>query len=448
MTCDLDGDGLKDIVQLTALNLSIFYQDAKSGFAREPQQSYRLEPRPSVIWTARLNKQKESLLVMTSDEVSELYFSNRTTPPALRQIIKQPTVIPEVAENTHVQHLPLSVETGRDQPLLLVPAANGLQVWQHRDKWVQVQVIANSVAARQRPSLVDPGYSTSLGFDFSVSDVNSDKRDDLIVRNSRSTRNKAYNVYLQQTNGLFTSEPELTYADKVEPRAWLCWADLNHDGKVDLIKTVGISESSFVPGVPSSKVLASTYMADEHGKIPNEPQQVFRKNDFNVTLPVVDVDGDGFLDLVLFYRHMDSREDVTKMVTAKQLDYNLRFHFYLPGIGFPKQATCQHDVAFHLDRDELMGWIGHENYEAYVKLGGDFSGDGRTDLLVRERDDEISAYFFISREKGFSPKPDLRFNCPEQIDGWKVEDMNHDGVNDLIVRLRAQNTYRIFISQK
>ena len=448
MICDLDGDGLDDLVLMDDLNLAISYQNSKGGFAREPQQSHNLEPRPCVVWTAKLGKPAGSLLVVTSDGVNELSFTNRTAPLVVRQIIKQPTIVPDATEDTNAMCLSLSVATGRDWPLLLVPAVDGLQVWQHRDAWRQAQLIGNSIHARMRPLVTNPGYSTSFGFDFSVGDVNGDGRDDLIVSRSDVVRSNIFSLYLQQTNGLFGLEPALAYADKVELLSWHCWADLNRDGKVDLIKTACLMEPSFVPGVPSAKVLVSTYIADEHARIPAEPQQVFRKNDFKAALPVVDVDGDGFLDLVLANRHMDSREDVTKIITVKQLDYSYRFHFYRPGTGFPKESDCQRDVVFHLDQAEFLRWIGNENYELFVKLAGDFSGDGKTDLLVREHDNEIAVYFFTSRENGFSLKPDLRFSCPEQIDAWEAKDLNHDGVSDLIVRLRKQNAWRIFISQK
>ena len=203
---------------------------------------------------------------MTSDGVTELCFTNRTGPPAVRQIIRQPTIIPEAADAARHErdYLPLSVETGRDWPLLLVPAADGIQVWQHRDEWRQAQVISNSIEASLQLSVTNPGYTMSLGFDLSVGDVNGDGRDDLMVRRSNGWTN-TYSLYLQQTNGLFALEPALTYADKVEPFSWLCWADLNRDGKVDLIKSIWLNESSFIPGVPSGKVLVSTYIADEHG---------------------------------------------------------------------------------------------------------------------------------------------------------------------------------------
>ena len=452
MICDLDGDGLKDLILMDDTNLSIFYQDPERGFTREPQQTHRLEPRPCLVWAAKLGGPAGCLLVMTSDGVTELCFTNRTGPPASRQIIRQPTIVPgamDAAEGTNALCLSLSVETGSDWPLLLVPAADGLQVWEHRDEWRQAQIISHAIETRLSPSAANPGYNTSLGFDFSVGDVNGDGRDDLIVRRCQAGWTNTYNLYLQQTNGRFAAEPALTYQDKAEAHAWLCWADLNRDGQVDLIKSVWLNEASFLPGLPSGKVLVSTHIADEHGRVPAEPQQVFRKYDWTAEVPVVDVDGDGFPDLVLGYSRIEDKEGVRKMITSQKLDYNLRFYFYRPGIGFPKEADCQRDVVIHLDRTraEMQGSL-HQSFTCYVKVGGDFNGDGKKDLLVRDHGDDISVYFFVSREKGFSPEPDLRFSCPEPIDEWQVADLNHDGISDLIVKLAKQKGYRIFISQK
>ena len=280
-------------------------------------------------------------------------------------------------------------------------------------------------------------------------DVNGDGRDDLIVKCSRDGWTNIYSLYLQQTNGRFAPEPALTYADWYQAHSWLCWADLNRDGKVDLIKSVWLREPSFAPGIPSGKVLVRTYIADAQGRIPSEPQQVFRKNDWTPVLPVVDVDGDGFLDLVLGYSKMENPESLRKEITAKQLDYTLRFYFYRPGAGFPKEADCQRDVVIRLNQASLLlGSSPHQYFERFVKLDGDFNGDGRKDLLVRDHGDDLSVYFFDSRQQGFSPEPDLRFTCPELIEEWQVADLNGDGVSDLIVNLANQKGFRIFISQK
>lgn len=449
MVCDLDGDGLKDIVLLDGLDLSIFYQAPTRGFARQPQRTYRFEPRPCVVWTAKLGGSAWSLLVMTSEGVSELCLTNRAGPPGVRQIIRQPTVIPDAAERTNAIFLPLTVETGGDWPLLLVPAADGLQVWQHRGEWRPAQLLGQAVDAYLWPSLANPGYTRTFEFDLSVGDVNGDGRDDLMVRRSETGLTNIYRLYLQQTNGLFAPQPALTYGDKPEPFSWLCWADLNRDGKVDLIKSVWLNEPSFVPGVPAGKVVAGTYMADERGRIPAQPQQLFRKGDWLAALPVLDVDGDGFPDLVLGYGHMDSREGVRKQITAKQLDYTLRLCFYRPAVGYPEEADCQRDVVIHLDHVESpLDWNLPLNFQRCVKVGGDLNGDGKADLLVRDRSGAISVYFFLSRAKGFSLMPDLLFNCLEPIEAWQVADLNGDGVSDLIVKLAQQDAFRVFISRK
>jgi hypothetical protein len=449
ISCDLDGDGLQDLVLLDDLDLSVFYQDCNQGFARQPQQTYRLERRPCLVWAARLGRPAESLLVMTSEGVSELCFTNRTDPPALRRIIRQRTILPDAAQDTNAMRLTMSAETGRGWPLLLVPVEDGLEVWQYLGEWRRAQFLGHSMNASLRPSLANPGYAKSLGLDFSVGDLNNDGRDDLIIRRSDGERTNTYRIYLQQTNGLFSAEPALTYADKPEPHSWLCWADLNRDGKVDLIKSRWLDEPSFVPGLSSGKVLVRTFMADAQGRIPAQPRQVFRKNDWTPALPVVDVDGDGFPDLVLGYSQMDTREGLRKEFTAKQLDYGLKFYFCRPGAGFPQEADCQRNVVIHLNQADLvLTWGRREYFQHCVSLDGDFSGSGRKDLLVRDHGDRISVYFFVSRERGFSLKPDLQFSCPEQIEEWLVKDLNNDGVSDLIVKLSHNNGYRIFLSRK
>jgi hypothetical protein len=484
MICDLDGDGLKDLILMEDLNLSVFYQDPDRGFTREPQQTHRRDPRPCVVWAAKLGKPAGSLLVMTSDGVTELCFTNRTGSPASRQIIRQPTIVPEAAEGTNALCLRLSVETGLrcarvaggekleqsaatqaggDWPLLLVPVMDGLQVWstlrpdsigttedgQHRDEWCQAQVISQTVEASLRPTAADPGFTTSLGLDLSVGDVDGDGRDDLMVRRSNGGWTNTCSLYLQQTNGLFALEPALTHADRYQLHSWLCWADLNRDGKMDLIKSVWLHEPSFSPFVSSGKVLVSTYIADEQGRIPAEPQQLFRKNDWTPVLPVVDVDGDGYPDLILGFSKMDNPQSMRKEVTAKQLDYTLRFHFYRPGVGFPTEANCQREVIIHLDQAALLlGSSPHRYFERSVRFDGDFNGDGKRDLLVRDHGDDISVYFFVSQQHGFSPEPDLQFSCPELIEGWEIADLNNDGVSDLIVKLAKPKGFRIFVSQK
>jgi hypothetical protein len=335
--------------------------------------------------------------------------------------------------------------------LLLVPTVGGLQVWQYGDGWHQAQVIEHAVRVSLAPAESGPGYSMGFGLDMldmSIGDVNGDGRDDLMVRRQIGQTN-IWSLYLQQTNGVFASEPALTYADSANPFSWLYWGDLNHDGKVDLIKSVWLNEASFLPGVPSGKVVVGTYFAGKDGRIPSEPNQVFRKNDWLRALPVVDVDGDGFVDMVLGYSDLENRESFIKEATTGQVDYRLDFYFYRRGTGFSASPDFRRNLTIQLERIvPFLSWSLPDNLERSFKLDGDFNGDGKRDLLVSDQTDAISVYFFISREEGFSLRPDLRFKCPELIEDCQIADLNNDGISDLIVKFAKKDGFRIFISQK
>lgn len=444
---DLDGDHLKDAVLIDGLNLSIYYQDAKTGFPRHPQQQYRLDD-PALIWPARLGKTADSLLLLTSNSITELGFTNRITPPERHQIIQEPTIIPGDSRGLPVMYFPLSAETGKAWTLLLVPIPDGLQVWHHGNGWQPAQFIGHTVDTHIRPFVTNPGYSRSYSLNLSLNDVNGDGRDDLMVMREAAGGRQIFNLYLQQTNGLFTPEPVLNYTNKPDWRTTLCWQDINRDGRIDLIKSTVSDEPFFVPGLRSGKVLVAIYLADDHGLIPAEPQQVFRKNDWSSTLPVSDVDGDGFKDIVTGNIPINTREGARNMITAEQLDLNLKCYCYRPGTGFPLEADFQRNVAIHFHRGFLTSSERRLYYERYVNLNGDFNGDGKKDLLARDHSDEISVYCFISREQGFSSSPDFRFKCPEPVDWFDVKDLNDDGLSDLIVRVQERNLFRIFTSQK
>ena len=444
--CDLDGDRLKDIVLWDEPNLLIFYQDRAKGFAERPSRVCRLEDKPALLWPAKLGKKAESLLVMASDGVTELDFANRSGPALRRRIIAQQTILPESLEKPSIAHFALSPEVKDSAPVILVPVDRDLQVWRGTDAWQHVQTLRDVLGTAIWSSRGDLGYDRTAELTMSLGDITGDGRDDIILRTGFMPQCR-YAMYAQNQDGLFGTDPTFAWSGKWD-WSWYCWVDINRDGRVDLIKNTSLSEPWFIPGTYSGKVLIQVYTADEQGRIPAQPQQVFRKNDWVNSIPVVDVDGDGCLDLVLGYSKFDSREGYRKAFTAKQLDFTLHLRFYRPGEGFPEKPDCDVDLLISLDHPSIdLTYPRGRYFETFVNLLGDFNGDGRRDLLVRDRADRISVYPFVSRQAGFAKTAGASFRYTDPIDQLQIADLNNDGVSDLILKLNKKDIFRVFLSR-
>ena len=456
--CDLDGDGLKDAVQVAGTNLTVLFQDSGQGFGKVPGavRQCALDSGPSLVWPARVANDRESLLVLNSEGITAISFTNRTGAPTRHQLVAQKTTLPRSVQSSQVVSFPFVASATNGPPLLLAPAQDGLQVWSRRDgqsaagataAWRRVQSIEDGVQHHVTPLVTNPGYSRSSSLDLCVSDINGDGRDDLIVLRHDAAGREHFLAYLQTPDGSFTRESVLSYTNKPDWHNALSWVDINHDGKADLIQSSFLDEAFFVPGMRSGKVLVGIYLADDSGRIPSTPQQVFRKYDWSTALPMVDVDGDGYMDMALGYIPINAREGFRKAVTAEQVDLTLKFHFYRPNTGYPTEPDCQRDVLLQFHNEFFFTQERRLYYEQLLSLNGDFNGDGKKDLLVRDEKKAISVYFFVSREKGFNREADLKFNCPEMIDRWEIKDLNGDGVSDLVVKLQEGDGYRVFVSQ-
>jgi len=444
--CDLDGDGLKDVVLLDGLDLHIFYQDARKGFNEKSDYVCHVGDESSICWPARLGATAESLLVMTSDGVTELDFTNRGVPPVRRQIIAQRTVLPEALDSPSTAWFPLSPRTQGNAPIILVPVGGDVQVWRRADTWQHAQTLEDALETTISASRDDLGYDRQAELTLCLGDVTNDQRDDILLRTSFLPVCR-YVMYSQNQDGSFCTTPALTWDAKWD-WSWYCWIDINRDGHVDLIKNTWLGDPWFMRGTLSGKVLVRIYLADGDGRIPPEPQQVFRKSDWMDAIPIVDIDGDGCLDLALGYSTFDSREGFRKALTAKQVDFKLRFHFFRPAEGFPEKADCDVDVLIHIDHPSVDLTYPHARYfEIFVNLTGDFDGDGDRDLLVRDRANRISVYPFVSTQAGFAKSAAMSFRYTDPIDRLLIEDLNDDRVSDLILKLSDKEMFRVFVSR-
>ena len=78
---------------------------------------------------------------------------------------------------------------------------------------------------------------------------------------------------------------------------------------------------------------------------------------------------------------------------------SLKFHFQRPGAGFPEAPDYQARGSVHFAGIFQFDSQRRLYYEVFINLNGDFNGDGKKDLLAKDRKDAISVYFFHSGDR-------------------------------------------------
>jgi hypothetical protein len=87
------------------------------------------------------------------------------------------------------------------------------------------------------------------------------------------------------------------------------------------------------------------------------------------------------------------------------------------------------DLLIHIDYHSAdLTYPRRRFFETFVNLLGDFDGDGKRDLLVRDRTDRVSVHRFVSRQAGFAREADTWFRYTDPIDRLLVEDLNGDHI--------------------
>ena len=446
---DFDGDNLDDIVLINEPNLVFFFQDSKNGFTEKANLIYSFSKKPSVIWPAKIgNNPGRNILVMSSDGVSMLTYVNKNTPPTSTKITNRQTIIPEKCKNSPVIYFSFSAKTKTKYPLIFIPTEKELEIWTHKDnQWCHTSSLEGMPETRIWGPNKAAGYTKQYWLNMNIADLNSDSLDDFVVCEENNGKT-LFKVYPQTKEGTFVMKPSQSYEDEWDWRTWVCLQDINKDGRVDVIKNTWLQEPWFIPGTYSGKVIVQIFISEPDGNIPDKAAFTFRKNDWISSIPVVDVDGDGFMDLVLGYGLFDSREGVRKSLTAKKLDHNLRVHFYHSD-GYHQQPDCQKDITIHLSHFGMhLTWSRRHYLQTQISVDGDFNGDAERDLLVKDKEDKASVYLFMSRKKGFSKNADIQFNDIRGAEEFIANDLNKDSISDLIVVSSRKDAIKVFLSKR
>jgi len=448
---DYNRDNFDDIILSDKQNLICFLQDSLCGFTSIPQLIYPLGNKPMLLWpTPCGDNLSQGLLMMTNTGVSSLTYVNKDIPFEKEEIINRKTLIPKTVEKTPTIFFASSANTTKEFPLIIIPTPDSIEIWEYTNatEWHKVCVLdtklQNTICSFENKDV----YNKEFSLNMSVGDINGDGRDDIVIcKDSFNGEKASLHIYIQTNESTFLRKPTKSFEINCDDKSWICLLDINKDGLIDLIKNTWVKGPWFVPGIHSGKVIVCVFLADANGNILEKPQYIFRKNDWMPSVPIVDIDNDGYTDLVLGYNRWKGREEVIKSLIVKKVDYNLRFHFYDKG-AYSEKPTCQKDITICLNESILnTDDFSYRNvFKTLVNFDGDFNGDGFHDMLVKDGKRRASVYLFQSRKKGFSEEVDITFDV-DKVKRFIISDLNKDSISDLIIIPTDKNFFKIFLSK-
>jgi len=235
-------------------------------------------------------------------------------------------------------------------------------------------------------------------------------------------------------------------------------ADINNDKKPDRF-----TEENVMDDPLNIVTRVRVFLADRAGKLPENPTQVIVDQNvlIHTNLPLHDFDGDGCLDFAMY------KTDITVTEIAKwvrqafgQIEGNLNFFLFnraancygtRPDRRVAPSSSKPITMRFKVDLMEaMMGLVWERYLSTMMRFEGDYNGDGRPDLLVREKTEQISIYFNTGRRDPlFSRDPDIVLDNLPNFGGLALSDLNADGCTDLLLYSgNYDQVIAVYISRK
>ncbi len=431
---DLDGDGRGDLLWISLRGfppheereIRVHYQRMDGSFA--PGADWR-KPLPEGVAGYDLASLDADpgveLVLLRRDGVEVLSLSGRL--PSMRHLtVPAPPTLAATTDERGVDRLRMVRDGLGDGPRLLVPGFGETTVLAPSGE-VLGRLRAGARAnyfLPPRPGPVIAESEMEIYFDhprLSVGDVDGDGRGDVIASNRHELR-----VFLQRGDGSFASNPDRHLAlGRLRPEDHIRsggsvrvdLGDFDGDGRVDLLVTS--SEGGFF----DAKTESSVHLNRDGSWDLDSPDQVFASRTGLTSRQVLDLDGDGWLELVSAEIPTSVLELVEVLLT-RAIDAEFSIHRHGEDVSFDPEPwqTRKLDIGMSFETFRPLGFI--------PTLEADFNGDGHRDFTGSGDGDELEIHLG-SREDGFRRRHAVQ---PLDTAGRiRFGDLEGDGLSDFLI---------------
>lgn len=329
---------------------------------------------------------------------------------------------------------------------IFIPKFDGAALWLHdapTNTWREndLQLLPQS----RTFAYFDPRFSVGdkAGALFEVpymlvDDFNNDALTDIIAIYKDSI-----NVFAQQANRQFAPQPSYvlpinhgdiwngskimrTHLDDKNERQFLIrLVDIDGDGVLDIVTSSISTKHSLINPETTTSVFLGRKSEEKGYYFTEEVDYIIEPDGTQMVIDIRDFNRDGRQAFIIPTIKIGATS-IIKMLLTRSIDFDAQLFLFQSGRGYSKEA--QRKISMNVNFS-FRGGAASPIYEI-----ADFNGDGLLDVLA-SADEEMLLIYYGDKKRTINSTPGARYKIILPQDGTlvKAEDLNNDGRADIIL---------------